>query len=97
MTISEKDKRLLFQLSGNRCSFPNCGRELTYIDDQSNAHSALSEIAHIVASSKDGPRGTYPLPDEDRDKYDDLMVFCAEHHKRVDDNPEAFPVEKLRR
>ena len=97
MSISDKDKRLLFQLSANRCAYPGCGRELTFADNGNGAQSAVSEIAHIVAESDQGPRGGYPLPKVERDTYSNLILLCTEHHKIVDDHPDTYPVEMLRR
>lgn len=91
MSISQKDSRLLFQKSGNRCAFPECNELLTMED------TTISEIAHIVAQSKDGPRGNYPLDLDKRDNYDNLILLCQKHHDLIDKNPETYPVEKLRR
>lgn len=97
MAITAADKRILFQRSGNRCAYPRCTRELVLVDAESDDPTSVSEIAHIVAQELGGPRGTYPLPMEERDKYDNLILLCEQHHHYVDDNPETFPVEKLRR
>jgi hypothetical protein len=56
----------------------------------------LSEVAHIVSSAPDGPRGHYPLPPEDRDKYDNLILLCEEHHHIVDSQPSTYTVQRLR-
>ncbi len=56
----------------------------------------VSEIAHVVSRKPDGPRGNHTLPLDARDRYDNLILLCEEHHKIVDANPEAYPVERLR-
>lgn len=95
MTISQKDLRILYQQSGNRCAFPGCTKLLVYREDPASAPTPISEVAHIVAKSLDGPRGSYPLPTEARDLYDNLILLCEEHHHIVDDNPASYPVEML--
>jgi len=96
MTISEGDKRLLFQCSGNRCAFPGCLKTLTF-EDAITPVISISEIAHIVAQREDGPRGTYHLPLDQRDNYENLILLCEEHHHIVDSNAATYPVEMLKR
>jgi hypothetical protein len=96
MALSQKDLRILFQKSGNRCAFPGCSQELTYPEAPADDPVVLSEVAHIVAHTQDGPRGDYPLPLEERDKYDNLILLCEQHHNIVDDQPHTYPVERLR-
>lgn len=58
--------------------------------------TTVGEIAHIVAKSLDGPRGRNPLPVEERDDYNNLILLCPTHHKIVDDNEGDWPVEVLK-
>ncbi len=100
MSISEKDCRVLFQKSGNRCALPGCGRLLTFAAQdgtgQPETEIAVSDIAHIVARSSDGPRGSYHLPTEKRDLLENLILLCKEHHRVIDSHPATYPVERLR-
>jgi hypothetical protein len=96
MTISSKDLRLLYQMSGNRCAFPECNQILTEPKTNFDDLVVLSEVAHIVARSKDGPRGHHPLPMEDRDKYDNLILLCEKHHQIVDTQRHTYTVERLK-
>lgn len=96
MTISSRDLRLLFQQSGNQCAFPNCTCRLTYPSSGLGAAGSLSEVAHIVAQSVDGPRGDFPLALEERDRYENLILLCPAHHTQIDQQVATFPVEKLR-
>lgn len=55
----------------------------------------LGEEAHIIARREDGPRGR----DDDRsdiDGYDNIILLCADDHKRVDMQPEVFAASYLR-
>lgn len=96
MTPSKKDLRLLFQRSGNRCAFPTCTKTLVYPATSLDGLVALSEVAHIVAQKPDGPRGDYPLPLDQRDAYDNLILLCEEHHHIVDAQKYTYTVERLR-
>lgn len=96
MTISQKDFRLLYQRSGNRCAFPGCSRVLDEPATEFDEAVPLSEVAHIVASRPDGPRGWHWLPIEERDKYENLILLCEQHHHIVDGQPQTYAVERLR-
>lgn len=47
----------------------------------------LGELAHIVGqqASSGSPRGQDPMPDQDRDLADNLMLLCGDDHKEIDD------------
>src|SRR5437868_1911876 len=96
MGIAARDIRLLFQQSGNRCAFPTCTRVLSYPPSDNDGMVATSEIAHIVGESPDGPRGDHPMPLEERNRYENLILLCEEHHHVVDTQVATFPVERLR-
>ena len=96
MAPSQKDLRVLYQRSGNRCAFPGCQKELVYPESSLDDHVVLSEVAHIVSPKLGGPRGDCPLPLEERDKYDNLILLCEEHHTIVDNQVYTYPVERLR-
>jgi len=97
MSITTKELKALLQKSGNRCAFPECGELLLYTDKENiDEKTILSNIAHIVAQSEDGPRGKYPLPITERDNESNLLLLCERHHKIIDDQPQRYTVERLR-
>ena len=64
----------LWAISGGRCQFAGCNRRL-YKDDLTWDEFNNSNIAHIVAASPDGPRGSelsHELSDRESDA---LMPF----------------------
>lgn len=79
----------LFARSGNRCAFPKCAAEIVHGD------TIIGEICHIKAASRNGPRYDPQQTAVDRHSYDNLILLCANHHKVIDDDPEAFTVERL--
>lgn len=57
--------------------------------------TVVSQEAHIVAREEGGPRGDSPLTPDERDRYDNLILLCLEHHKVVDDDPTTWTVNRL--
>lgn len=87
---SEKTKRLLFG-SASRCGFPDCLEPLVY--HHGEIMSINAEVAHIRSDKSRGPRhvpGYQPVHE-----FENLLLLCSKHHKLVDDNPHAFPIELL--
>lgn len=87
--MREKDIKLLWGRSGNRCGI--CKLEVTP-DGES---ATIGEMAHIVARSSDGPRGESNLSLADRDRYENLILLCPNHHTEVDSTPKEWSVELL--
>lgn len=79
----------LFARSGNRCAFPKCAIEII----QGNA--VVGEICHIKAASPDGPRYDAQQTAAERHGYGNLILLCANHHTIIDDDPEAYTVDRL--
>lgn len=91
---SQLTKLMLCANAGGRCQFDGCNKKL-FVDGVTLSEVNNSNIAHIVASSPDGPRGnkdSYELSN----KLENLMLMCQEHHKLIDDNPEQYTVQKLK-
>jgi len=90
--IPESTRLRLWVKSGGRCAHCN---EVVYRDSFTLMSDNFSEIAHIIASSNDGPRGS-ELSENLQIDYDNLILLCSKCHKLVDgDNKNKFPVEKL--
>ena len=85
--------------AGGMCEFEGCNKRLFY-DNVTLAEFNNSFVAHIIASSENGPRGDAKLSPEMSDKIENLMLMCADHHKLIDNNetgPRDYPVSKLRK
>lgn len=81
----------LYIRAGGRCQL--CNKDVL----TNNVHCKEinhGNIAHIVASSMDGPRGN-DKSFELSQKLDNLMLLCPECHKYIDDNPNYYTEEKL--
>jgi len=95
-SIPQKEIKALCALSGGVCAFPGCGRSLMEPCTKDDDAAFLGEVAHIVADSRQGPRGNSPLSDEDRDKHPNLILLCGDHHKIIDSQPTTYSVSVLR-
>jgi len=86
---------MLWGRSANRCAFPDCRKELVIDATETDDESLIGEECHIVARKDDGPRGTSDLSAEQRDKYSNLILLCAVHHKIIDDQPGEYKIDVL--
>ena len=86
---------MLWGRAANRCAFEPCRKELVIDATETDDESLVGEECHIVGKSADGPRGDSSLTQEQRDKYNNLVLFCAVHHKVVDDQPGEYTVDRL--
>jgi hypothetical protein len=87
---------MLWGRAANRCAFTNCKRELVIDSTETDDESLVGEACHMIAESPQGPRGDSLLTDEQRNRYDNLILLCAVHHKVIDDQPTTYPVSKLK-
>lgn len=86
----------LIALSGGTCYYPDCREPVVrFVSGRPIPHL---EVAHIAASSDDGPRGDHRVDPADRDLFENLILLCDEHHKLVDDRKlwRQYPKEMLR-
>ena len=77
---TEQTIKRLFALSGNRCAFPNCTETLV----QSNG-ICIAEICHIEAANEGGGRFNQAQTDEGRRAFENLVLFCRNHHGLTND------------
>jgi hypothetical protein len=92
--IPETTKLRLWVKSAGRCEFKGCNTPVWH-NGLTLSEGNFAEVAHIIGSSKDGPRGTDQLEELQID-FDNLMLLCQRCHKEIDDHPESYPVELLR-
>lgn len=93
LTINKKI--ILMGLCGGRCEFRGCEKSLVE-DMLTGKKSNLSNYAHIIASSENGPRGDAVLSKRLCNDENNIMVLCRDHHKEIDDFPEIYTVEVLK-
>jgi hypothetical protein len=92
MTISDRDRKILWAKSGNRCAI--CKASLVVEKTASDPAAVVGDEAHIVARSAGGPRAG--LQQESKlDSYENLILLCKVDHKTVDDQPNEYTIERL--
>lgn len=93
MAFLAKDTKLLWGRAAGICSNPECRAKLTATGADGKSF-LTGEMAHQIAQSPDGPRGTDGGGD---DTYDNLILLCPTCHRTIDKAPEGtFSVEALR-
>ncbi len=90
-----KDLRVLFTQSGNLCAFPGCTSRLVESETPTDDAVNVNDIAHIVADSRQGPRGHVKMTEEARNHHSNLLLFCTKHHRIVDTQPRTYSVPVL--
>ena len=73
----------LWARAGGRCELYGCNDFLLQ-DELTTNRAKLADIAHIVARSKDGPRGDDPMLLSQRNKIENLFLACTKHHRLID-------------
>ena len=91
---SELTLRMLCANAAGRCQFEGCNKPV-FFDSLTLRKFNKSNVAHIVASSSDGPRGDILRSHQLSDKLCNLMLLCPTHHKLIDDFPELYPEADL--
>ena len=94
MSISDRDRKLLWARSGNRCAI--CGCELVIDATEEDRESIVGEECHIVSGQTEGPRYDPSFDREQIHSYANMLILCCVHHKVIDDQPSTFTAENLR-
>lgn len=84
----------LWVAAGGRCEFNCCNKKLDrHILTQ--VKQFMGEHAHIIADSKNGPRGNEELSKVLAHDVFNLMLLCRDCHKIIDQHEDDYPVETL--
>jgi hypothetical protein len=78
-SITHPEQTKLWVLAGGRCEI--CNKYL--LEDEFTAQPVkLAELAHNVGRQKTAgsPRGLAELPIEERNKAENLLLLCGDHH-----------------
>jgi len=94
MKLSEKDIKLLWGRAKGICSYPSCNEDLTMYLEKGDS-MVIGEMAHIIARSKGGPRGSETIPKHKLNSYENLILLCPTHHRMIDRAPSNYTVEQI--
>ncbi|MFZ6640956.1 HNH endonuclease [Undibacterium sp. TC4M20W] len=81
-------KLRLFADSGGYCANPNCSEPIFKEFDDEVIH--IAEIAHIISAGDKGPRADAKLTDEERSRYENLLLLCPNCHTTIDKAEDKF-------
>ena len=94
MTIHNKDIKLLWYRAAGRCSI--CKEELSVEAPSPSGKTLIGQNCHIVGEKLySGPRHESNLTESDRNRYPNLILLCANHHKEIDSDEQKYTVEVL--
>ncbi|MCV2402287.1 HNH endonuclease [Marinomonas sp. C2222] len=92
--ISEKNRKILWGKSGNKCAI--CWHTLVLESNDFDSESVVGEECHIVSGAKNGPRSSSDFPSGKIDDVSNLILLCRVHHKQIDDQIGTYTAELLR-
>lgn len=96
MSVSNKNKNLLWAISGGRCEYEGCNKIL-HTDILTKRQYNSAYIAHIIGDSPNGPRGDSVRSELLADDINNLMLLCDTHHRLIDiDDVEGHPEQRLK-
>lgn len=94
MSASYPTKIILAMRSGGVCAFPACGKHLTY--EATHGHDTyVGEAAHIRGEKPTAARYDASMTDEERDRVDNLIYMCTDHHTIIDKVEADWPAATL--
>ena len=93
---SDKTLKILFGLSGNQCTHPECTNNVIEPATEYSEAAVIAQICHIYAVSVAGPRGKGGLTDEELKSPENLILLCPTHHVVVDKQYETYPAKLLK-
>lgn len=97
-TISDSVARRIWVAAGGRCTF--CNRWLLG-DEVTGQQVFTGQLAHIVGwdIAEGSPRGDEPLPVDERNGAENLMLVCYDQHRVIDNKSlwDVYDVDRLRR
>ena len=93
--IPINELKILIAAAGGRCAFPGCGKLLLTQSPQGADPIFSGEACHIVARSRQGPRGKSDRDEDERNHHTNLILLCPEHHTLIDKRPMVYSVRVL--
>jgi len=97
MSLSVKDRKLLWTKAGNLCSYRHdgiiCDNEL--ILSENGNYVIIGEECHIVDQKPSTSRYIKDFPN--RDSYENLILLCEKHHKIIDAYRDMYTIEVLKK
>lgn len=94
---NDRTLKILWGRAAGRCAVPECRVDLLVEETDFDPVVVIGEIAHLAASSEQGPRADGALSVKDRDDYENLVLLCRNCHARIDGQTHANPVAWIKK
>lgn len=94
---SDRTLKILWGRAAGRCAVPSCRVDLLCDEADYDPVVVIGDIAHMAASSDDGPRADAAVAAKERDVYENLILLCKNCHARIDGQPLSNPISYLRK
>jgi hypothetical protein len=97
MAVSIVDQKILWAKGAGRCSMAGCRKKLVIKTDETKDRQDIifGENCHIIGEKNDAPRGKSTMPEDERSRYHNLILLCANHHTIIDKAEGEWSVERL--
>lgn len=93
MPVSDKNRKILWAKSGNRCGI--CRQPLVVEPTDKDSESVVGDECHIRSAAPAGPRHDPTFPANEIDGLSNLILLCRVHHKMIDDQIETYTASIL--
>lgn len=93
---SSNAEKALWGLAAGRCEFEGCNCFLGQ-NPITTENGNYAEKAHIEAVSEGGARYRENMDNSELNSAENIMLLCAKCHKTIDENPDEYPVERLKK
>jgi hypothetical protein len=87
------ERKKLWRASGFECARPGCDEQLINDDED----TVIGVESHIHARNPGGPRYDPDMDEDERNAFENLILLCRNDHRRVDQSPEKYTAETLRK
>ena len=94
MSISARDRKILWSRAGNQCAFPGCRQALVEKAQGTEPGIVVGEEAHILPKGI-GPRVHETVTDGRIDSCVNIILLCPTHHTIVDKMREVYTTQAL--
>jgi len=92
-SVNEREIKKLCMKNGRYCAI--CHNELIIHNQGASNETIIAEIAHIKGRKPGSARYDASMNENERNSCENLLLLCANCHKKVDDQPEAYTSERL--
>jgi len=91
--ISQPDMKILWGRSGSKCAI--CKTDLIQEKKEGSGYP-IGEMAHIEDENPTSTRYNHEMMDDERNKYDNLILLCPKCHTIINKDHQKYTVEKLK-